>query len=224
MIITIDGPAGSGKSTAARQLAKALGIAFLDTGSTYRAATLAALRAGLDLEDEPALAELVGRLDIRLEYEGDELHVLLDGEDVSAAIRTAEVSDNSHYIARAGGVRDVLVALQRRIGRTLNEAAGGFVAEGRDQGSVVFPDADIKFFLHADPNIRAQRRHAELLQRGEQAELADVLNGIMVRDERDSNRPIAPLIRPEGAIEIDTSSNEIADTAAELVRQVELRG
>ena len=223
MIITIDGPAGAGKSTAARQLAKALDIAFLDTGATYRAATLAALRAGTDLEDEAALAQLVGGCDIRLEYEGDDLHVLLDGEDVSAEIRTAEVSDNSHFIASAPGVRKVLVALQRQIGGQLADAAGGAVSEGRDQGSVVFPDADIKFFLQADPEIRARRRHAELADRGEQAELEDVLNGIITRDDRDSNRAIDPLIRPEGAVVVDTSHNEIADTAAELIRQVEMR-
>ena len=147
MIITIDGPAGSGKSTAARELARALGIAHLDTGATYRAATLLAMRRGIDLADEAALAELVRGLDIRLEYDGDELRVLLNGEDVSRQIRSAEVSDHSHYIARAPAVREVLVSLQRRVGRALAASAGGVVAEGRDQGSVVFPDADVKFWL-----------------------------------------------------------------------------
>ena len=154
MIITIDGPAGSGKSTAARELAKALGIAFLDTGATYRAVTLKALRAGVNLADTDAL--LAAAKAARIEVNPGELgaQVILDGHDVTAEIRSVEVTENAHYVADNLPVREVLVELQRRLGAAL----GSFVTEGRDQGSVVFPQADIKFYLDASPDVRAQRR------------------------------------------------------------------
>jgi len=217
MIITIDGPAGSGKSTAARRLAASLGIAFLDTGATYRAATLRALREGVNLADETALAACTARADIELRLEGGELRVMLDGRDVSREIRTAEVTDNSHYVAGSPTVRDVLVALQRRIGRRL----GDFVTEGRDQGSVVFPDADLKFYLDASPEVRARRRTDEMQAAGERADYAQVLEAIRTRDRRDSTRPVAPLVRPKGAAVIDTSRLTIDETVAELRRRVE---
>lgn len=217
MIITIDGPAGSGKSTAARELAKALGIAHLDTGATYRAMTLAALRAGIDLKDEQALADLAGKIDIRLEYgQSGQVRVMLDGEDVSREIRTADVSDNSHYVACSVGVRDVLVAMQRRVGAELAGESGGFVAEGRDQGSVVFPDADMKFYLDASCEVRAKRRCDELPD----ADYEQVLRAIRTRDDRDRNRPIAPLIRPDGAVVIDTTDMNIEEVTAELLNSL----
>jgi len=224
MIITIDGPAGSGKSTAARELAKALRIAYLDTGATYRAATLAALRGGVDLEDAPALAELARRLDLRLEYAGDDFRVLLDGEDVTRQIRSAEVSDNSHHVARAPGVREVLVAMQRRIGSELARSTGGVVAEGRDQGSVVFPDADVKFYLDATPEVRARRRHDEMTADGQDVSYQAVLEAIVARDGRDRSRAVAPLVKPDEAVEIDTTDMSIEQVTAELKRRVEGAG
>lgn len=217
MIVTIDGPAGSGKSTAARNLAGALGIAFLDTGATYRAVTLKALREGADLTDEQTLVDTARRMDLQMRYDEERLVVLLDGEDVSTEIRTSQVTDNTHFIARSGPVREVLVNLQRRIGRELGE----FVTEGRDQGSVVFPGADVKFFLIADPRERAERRCEELRVAGENADVESILNAMSRRDRSDSTRQVAPLVKPEGAIEIDTSNNTIEQTAAELLRLVE---
>ena len=220
MIITLDGPAGSGKSTAARELAKALGVAHLDTGATYRAVTLAALRRGVDFADEAALADLTARLDVRLERAGDRLRVLLDGEDVSDQIRSAAVSDNSHHVAAAPAVRKLLVALQRKMGEELARRTGGVVAEGRDQGSVVFPDAEVKFYLDAAPQVRAKRRLADLLAAGEQVNYEDVLAAILTRDRRDSTRPVDPMIKPAGAIEIDTTATSVEQVTAELVRHV----
>jgi len=217
MIVTIDGPAGSGKSTAARGLAEALGIAFLDTGATYRAATLKALREDVDLANEAALVATVRSADIRLEPTAAGVRVLLDGEDVSDAIRRDEVSENSHFIARSPAAREVLVALQRRIGESL----GSFVAEGRDQGSVVFPEADVKFYLDASPQVRARRRTQELTEREEKVNEFDVLAAIERRDQRDRTRSVAPLVQPEGAIVVDTSDLTVEQMVETLRRHVE---
>jgi cytidylate kinase len=213
MIITIDGPAGSGKSTAARQLALALGIAHLDTGATYRAVTLAALRAGINLADEAELLKVARAVDIRLAGEA----VLLGGLDVSAEIRRPDVTENSRYAAASPAVRAVLVDLQRSIGLQL----GSFVTEGRDQGSVVFPDAQFKFYLDASAEVRASRRQAELQAAGLDANYEQVLEAIVVRDGRDKSRAVAPLIKPADAIVIDTSDTtiqQVTDAMLDYVR------
>ncbi|MBS3735196.1 MAG: (d)CMP kinase [Phycisphaerae bacterium] len=219
MVITIDGPAGSGKSTAARNLARALGIAYLDTGATYRAVTLKALREGVDLEDADALADAAGRARIHLSPEPAATRVWLDGEDVSETIRSEAVSEKSYYPARSPQVREVLVALQRRIGAEL----GSFVAEGRDQGTVVFPDADVKFYLVADASERAKRRCAELRARGESCNEQKVRTAIERRDRRDRTRDVAPLIKPDGAIEVDTTDRDVAAMDAALLAHVRER-
>jgi cytidylate kinase len=219
MVITIDGPAGAGKSTAARRLASALGISFLDTGATYRAATLRAMRAGDDLSDEGKLLEHARAMNLKLTPHANGLAVILDGRDVSEEIRSEDVSRNARHAASAGAVRDVLVELQRRIGRAL----GDFVAEGRDQGTVVFPDADVKFYLDAAPSQRAQRRREELIQRGLEADYDEVLHAILARDESDAGRSVGPLCVPDGAIRVDTSENTIEQTLAELLRHVRAR-
>ena len=217
MIVTIDGPAGSGKSTAARQLAKALKVAYLDSGATYRAATLKALREGADLEDAAALAALAASMDLKLTPGPDSLRVELDGQDVSDAIRSAEVTESVHHIASAPEVRRVLAALQRRIAAEL----GDFVTEGRDQGSAVFPEADVKFYLDAAAEVRARRRCEELAARGERPDYQQVLDAIRRRDRRDRTRTADPLVMPDGAIVVDTSDSTIAQMTAELCRHVE---
>jgi cytidylate kinase len=219
MVITIDGPAGSGKSTAARRLARELGIAYLDSGATYRAAALKALREGADFADEAALAAAARRADVKLLPEPGGIRVLLDGRDVSDQVRSPEVSARASELARSPEVREVLVGLQRRIGRELGE----FVAEGRDQGSVVFPDADVKFYLDADPAVRAQRRQKELQAAGREADHAEVLGSLLQRDERDRSRSAGPLVQPAGAVVVDTSRMTIEEMVAALKAVVEAR-
>lgn len=218
MIITIDGPAGAGKSTAARNLARAMGISFLDTGATYRAVTLRALQAGVDMKNSDALLEQAQLIDLKMTPSPEGVRVEMAGCDVSDDIRTEEVSRNAHYVASCPAVREVLVELQRKMGRQL----GDFVAEGRDQGTVVFQKtADIKFYIDADPANRAHRRHAELLQRGEQADYQEILDAILKRDHSDSTRCLGPLKIPPDAIIIDTSNRTPEETLAEIRRHVE---
>src|SRR5437588_8718931 len=196
MIITIDGPAGAGKSSAARALARRLGFEFLDTGAMYRAVTLAALRAGIDLEDQDALARLLDHF--QLEMSGS--RVLLHGEDVSGPIRAAEVTRASGVVADSPVVRRYLAKLQRASARGRN-----LVCEGRDQGTVVFPDAACKFFLVADPVERARRRQREMAERGEPVDLPALLEALQARDRRDAARDPAPMRPAPDAVVLDTT-------------------
>lgn len=196
MIVTIDGPAGSGKSTAARHLADRLGFQFLDTGAMYRAVALAGLFRATDMTDEKALEAILPELHIEL----PEGRVVLNGQDVSTAIRTPEVSQGASKVAVISAVRRHLAAEQRRIA-----AGGNYVCEGRDQGTFVFPDAGCKFFLTADPQARAERRHRELLAKGETVSLGVVLASQIERDARDAARDLAPMKPAGDAIVIDTT-------------------
>jgi cytidylate kinase len=200
MIITIDGPAGAGKSSAAKELARRLGFEFLDTGAMYRAVALAALRAGLDLTDQAALQKLLEglRLEVRPGL------VLLNGADVTAAIRTPEVTAATSPVADSPAVRRKLGELQRAL------AAGrDVVCEGRDQGTVVFPDAGCKFFLVADPQERARRRQREMAARGQAVELAEVLAAQEVRDRRDADRDLAPMRPAADAVVVDSTGLDL---------------
>jgi cytidylate kinase len=215
MIITIDGPAGAGKSSAAQGLARRLGFEFLDTGAMYRAVALAGLRAGIDLRDQEALAYLLAGL--RLGMPGD--RVLLNGEDVTGLIRTAEVTAASGPVADSPVVRRHLVDLQRAI------AAGrDMVSEGRDQGTVVFPDAACKFFLVADPEERARRRQYEMAARGEAVSWEQILRAQEQRDRRDAARDIAPMVPAADAVILDSTHLDQAQVIDAMEREVLRRG
>lgn len=219
MIITIDGPAGSGKSTAARKLAAALEIPYLDTGAMYRAIALKAINTGTPMDDAEALTRLARGTDIELNCGPTYVRVVMDGRDVSEAIRSMQVSEHTSQVARVAGVRQVLIEKQRSIGRRL----GALVTEGRDQGSVVFPDADVKFFFDAADTKRAERRYYELLADGEeQVTLEQVLENIRLRDNNDRSQWEA-LLSTGGAIRIDTSQLPIHDVVDKLLAEVRRR-
>jgi len=213
MIVAIDGPAGAGKSSIARRLAERLGFQFLDTGAMYRAVALAALRAGLGDGDAEAIARLANELTIDMLHE----RTILNGEDVSAAIRTSEVSAAVYLAADNVAVRQRLVELQRQIA-----AKRSTVTEGRDQGTVAFPQAECKIFLTASPQERARRRHAELAARGEPITLDEVLAQQADRDRRDAARPVGALIKAADAVEVWTDGltpEEVIDRLERIVRE-----
>lgn len=214
MIVTIDGPAGAGKSSAARALARRLGFAFLDTGAMYRAVTLAALRRRCDTSDQAVLANLITELRIDMPPG----RVLLNGEDVTGLIRTPAITAASGAIASSRSVREKLVGWQREIA-----ARGDFVCEGRDQGTIVFPDALCKFFLFADPVERARRRQADLATRGDILSLDDVLKAQQERDARDAARDIAPMVPAADAIQLDTTALTLEQVVDRMEAEVRRR-
>ena len=201
MIIAIDGPSGAGKSTLAKRLAKELGFVYLDTGAIYRALAFKVLRQGVDLADDTRLADLIGSTEIDLQERDGRLEVLLDGMDVAPEIRTPEVSQMASKVSALKIVRERLLDLQRDMARR-----GSVVAEGRDIGTVVFPDAEVKIFLHASAEERARRRCAELRAAGRPADLAETLREMAERDKRDSERDLAPLRMADDALRIDSST------------------
>jgi cytidylate kinase len=211
VVVTIDGPAGAGKSTVARRLARALGYRLLDTGAIYRAVALAAERAGIAWTDGPAVAQVARDLDIEFAFEGDVNHVKVGGEDVTAAIRTPEMSRGASTVSAHPAVRDALLDLQRRLG-----AGGGVVVEGRDTGTVVFPGAEAKFYLTASDEERAQRRQAELAAAGVEADFATTLRDMRERDQRDASRDVAPMRAADDAELVDTSGVGLDDVIAGL--------
>jgi cytidylate kinase len=215
-VVTIDGPAGAGKSTVARQLAAHLGYGFLDTGAIYRSVALLARERGVAWSDGPTLGALAAGLEVR--FEGGN-RVVVDGADVSAAIRTPEISEGASRVSALPEVRGALLSLQRSVG-----SRGRVVAEGRDTGTVVFPGAPAKFYLTAAPAERARRRALELAAAGKPADVAQVLREMQLRDERDSTRSVSPLRKASDAVEIDTSALTPAEVVAQMAAIVRARG
>jgi cytidylate kinase len=215
LIIAIDGPAGSGKSTVSKIVAKRLALLYIDTGAMYRALTLKAMRQGINLEDEDALVSLAKSTKISLE-ESDRLHVFLDGEDVSSGIRTPDVTANVKYIARVPGVRHEMVTLQRSIG----QKHGGAILEGRDIGTVVFPDAKYKFYLDASPQERAKRRCQELIESGQKVSVDGVKEDILTRDDSDMKRSVGALKKCDDAIFIDTTDLSIDGVTEKILSYI----
>ncbi len=217
--IAIDGPSGAGKSTLAKRLAKELGYHYVDTGAIYRTVALAALRAGIDPADESRVAALLPDIRIGMDYDGDGLqHMYLNGEDVTGAIRENRVSAGASKAAAIPAVRAFLLDTQRELARKHD-----VIMDGRDIGTVVLPNADVKIFLTATPEARAERRWRELLERGQSADKARVLQEVMERDARDTNRASAPLRQAEDAVPADTTKLDFEGSYRLLLRIIRER-
>ena len=217
LIIAIDGPVGAGKSTAARLLARRLGYRYIDSGAMYRALAWKALEAGLDLDDEEGARRLAEAISISLEPSGDRELVFVDGQDVSRQIREQQVEQTSSRLSTFAGVRRVMVARQREMA-----ARGGVVMDGRDIGTVVFPDADVKFYFEARLEVRAKRRYLEAQVAGGPRSLEERSEEIKVRDARDMGRNVSPLRRADDAVTIDTSdltAPQVVDAMEEKIRR-----
>jgi CMP/dCMP kinase len=216
-IVAIDGPAGAGKSTVSKVLARRLDFALVDTGAIYRCVALKARREGIPFDDDTRLGGLLERLHVSFHMVGDDNHVYLDGEDVSEEIRTPENSLAASQVSSRPVVRAGLLALQRRLAL---EATRGAILEGRDIGTVVFPDADAKFFLEANPEVRARRRYEELFQKGVERSLEEVLADQVKRDQDDTSRAVSPLRPADDALRLDSSSLPLSEVVHRLEQDI----
>ena len=219
LIIAIDGPAGSGKSTVAHRVARTLKVPYIDTGAMYRAVTLKAMRQNISLEDPKKLSELARKARIRFRDGAKKQRVFLDGHNVTKAIRLPELTKNVFYIAKAPLIRREMVKKQRALGKE-----EGAVMEGRDIGTVVFPRADYKFYLDADPRVRAERRYKELIKSGKRITLAKVLGDLKKRDTSDKTRSEGPLRQAKDALRIDTTSLTIQEVVDRILQVVSRAG
>lgn len=217
MIIAIDGPSGAGKSTLGKMLAKELGLLYLDTGAMYRAVALSANRKGIGLSDEEAVSQDARKAQIELKGEADSLRIFLDGDDVSEDIRTLEIAQAASVVSTISDVRRIMVELQRKLGE---QNVRGCVLEGRDIGSVVFPNADIKFFLTAKPEARARRRFEEDKAKGRLTTYEQTLAEINERDERDVARVDSPLTIADDAVVIDTSELDLSEVFEQMLARI----
>ena len=213
--IGIDGPAGAGKSTIAKRIAKALGIPYLDTGAMYRAVAVAAKKYGVGFTDEETLAKFVQTLDVRVQYEGSEQHMLVDGEDVTGQLRTEEISQGASLVSRVPAVRDRLVELQREVAH-----AQRVVMDGRDICTNILFDTPYKFFVTASAEERANRRYKQLLEAGQEADYDTILKDIVRRDKQDSERAYMPLYCGADTKRIDTTDMTIEEATEAVLREV----
>lgn len=221
-VITIDGPAGAGKSTVAALLAQKLSACYLDTGAMYRAITLAALQQNIDIDDDQAMKEIAQKSQLEITWQDHQMRITLDGQDISEAIRQPDVTDNTSKIAANPGVRNVLVSLQRHIAFQ----ADTLITEGRDQGTVVFPDATIKFYLDANHDERVQRRYQELKDKGTDITYDEIHANITQRDQRDTQRSVAPLKPAPDAIRIDSTGltlDQVVELFCQHIKEKEVK-
>jgi cytidylate kinase len=218
LVVAIDGPAGAGKSTVSFALAARLGYVRIDTGALYRAVALAGDARGVSWDDGPGLAAIARALPLEFRRVGDETHLFVDGVDREADLRTPHVSQGASKVAVLADLRDALLGVQQEMGR-----AGGVVMEGRDIGTVVFPDADVKFYLTASDEERARRRLRELLQKGTKTTLPEVLSEIRERDRRDSTREAAPLKRADDAVYVDSTDMDFDGVVSRMESEVRSR-
>ncbi|MBW8035552.1 MAG: (d)CMP kinase [Planctomycetes bacterium] len=216
MIVTIDGPAGSGKSTISKMLAKELGATFLDTGAMYRAVTLAAIADDIDLADEDALFGVLESKQFEFNTHDNQMEVKINGIDATEGIRRPDITINVKYIAKAAKIRKKLVDMQRKFAKKHDK----IVTEGRDQGTIAFPNADYKFFLIADVEERARRRHAEFTEKGLNIDLDVLEKDIRKRDESDTTRKNGPLIKAGGAIEIDSTKLDAEAVVKKILQHI----
>ncbi|WP_353894374.1 (d)CMP kinase [Proteinivorax hydrogeniformans] len=216
--IAIDGPAGAGKSTVAKRLAKKLDFCYIDTGAMYRALTLKAIKKKHDLNSSGCIKQLLSNTEIEIKNIRNEIHIFLDNKDVTYEIRQPEISNNVSNIAKIPEVRDHMLHLQREMAQ-----CGKVVMEGRDIGTVVLPEADIKFFLTASLEARANRRFLELEKKGYSVDIDSIAQEIAIRDKIDSKRQSAPLLKADDAIEVDTSNYDIDEAVDVLVQEIKKR-